>query len=250
MKPNDTETYGSPDTIIPMNIVIPLAGLDNRFTTFKPFIPFQGKPLIQHVVEQHELTAKDNLIFILLKHLEDQYHISNTLRNMFGNKIMIRILTHETKGAPCSILEGARDIIATPEPLLIELADVLRDLTDFNKYIRNVPSDIAGIIPIEPNRNIADRPWGYAQADSKGIFQNLIEKEYVTKPDNATMGLYFFSKGTEFIEATQQMIQNKSFVYNNNFFVGPIYNEYIQMQKKIRLHHVRIKHILGSPEDF
>ncbi len=163
---------------------------------------------------------------------------------------MIRILTRETKGAPCSILEGASDIIATPEPLLIELADVLRDLTDFNKYIRKVPSDIAGIIPVESNRRIEDRPWGYAQMSPDGTFQKLIEKEYVTKPDNATMGLYFLSKGTEFIEATQQMIQNKSFIYKKNYFVGPVYNEFVQMQKKIVLHHVRIKHILGSPEDF
>lgn len=235
---------------MPMNILIPLAGRDPRYTTFKPFMPFRGKPLIQHVVEQHEITPKDNLIFITLKEFEEKYNISKTLQDMFGKRIIIRVLSKETQGAPCSILEATLDIIDSDESLLIELADVLRDLSRFYKEIRNVSKDIAGIIPVEAHRTIADRPWGYAQTTADGIFQKLIEKVYVQKPDNATMGLYFFSKGKEFVQSTKQMIEKKSFVYNNNYFVGPVYNELVQNGKKIVLSHVRIKHILGSPEDF
>lgn len=235
---------------MPMNILIPLAGRDPRYTTFKPFIPFQGKPLIQHVVEQHEISLKDNLIFILLKELEEEYNISTKLQDMFGNRIIIRILPKETRGAPCSILEGAFDIINTEKPLLIELADVLRDLKRFNHEIRNVHADIAGIIPVEPHRLLADRPWGYVTITSNETMKQLVEKHLTSKPGYATMGLYFFTKGKDFVEASQQMITNNSFVYNNNYFVGPVYNELAQMGKKIILSHVRIKHILGSPEDF
>lgn len=242
--------YSPPATIMPMNILIPLAGRDPRYTTFKPFIPFQGKPLIQHVVEQHQLSSKDNLIFIVLKELEEQYNISKKLQNMFGNRIIIRVLPKETKGAPCSILEGASDLINSEESLLIELADVLRDLSDFHKEIHNVPKDIAGIIPVEPNRLIVDRPWGYVTVNNNGAMKQLIEKQNATHPGYATMGLYFFSKGKEFVQCAKQMIEQNSFVYNNNYFVGPVYNEYVQMKKKITLSHVRIKHILGSPEDF
>ena len=233
-----------------MNIVIPLAGKDPRYTTFKPFIPFYGKPLISHIVEQHRITDTDKLIFILLKEFEEQYAVSTQLKVLFGDKIILRILPHETKGAPCSILEGAENIINTNEPVLIELGDVLRDLTSFHQEIRNVGPDISGIIPVEQDRLIGDRPWGYITTDSNGTMKQLIEKEYPEKPGNATMGLYFFSKGSDFVRATKDMIRNNSFVYNGNYFVGPVYNELIHNSKKITLSHVRIKHILGSPEDF
>lgn len=233
-----------------MNIIIPLAGKDPRFTTFKPFIPFERKLLIEHVVQQHLITEQDKLIFIILKEFEEHFSVSTKLTELFGNNIIIRTLPGMTKGSPCSILEATHNLINNDEPVLIELADVLRDLTTFNKEIRNVPPDFAGIIPIEQNRLMSDRPWGYVTLNSDGTVQQLIEKHSPTKPGYATMGLYFFSKGNEFIKATESMIKNNSFIYNNNYFVGPVCNELIHEGKKIITTHVRIKHILGSPSDF
>ncbi|CAN5234492.1 glycosyltransferase family 2 protein [soil metagenome] len=227
-----------------MNLIIPLAGRDPRFTTFKPFIPFHGKPLIYHVVAQHQLQHGDKLIFILLQEHETQYNASKKLIELFGKEIIIRILENETQGAPSSILLGARDLIDNDEPILIELADVLRDLQPFYEDIKNVSNSIAGIIPVQENMNIVDRPWGYVYIDKQGNVAELKEKQFITKPERATMGLYYFSKGHDFVKAAKLMIEKNSFIYKNNYFVGPVYNELISEGKNVMTYHVKIHQIL------
>src|SRR3989344_6987144 len=112
-----------------MNIVVPLAGSDPRFAGLpKPLIPIRGRLLIEHILERHRITKNDRLIFIILEEHERTFGMSEKLRSAFGSGIIIRTLARETKGSPCSVLEGAKDLVDNDEDVLIELGDVLRDL--------------------------------------------------------------------------------------------------------------------------
>ncbi len=228
-----------------MNIVIPLAGRDpDPHAPYKPFTTVHGQPLITHVVNQHTITRADRLIFILLKEHELQYGVSDRLYKLFGSNICIRLIHEETKGAPCSILQAATDLIHSPEPLLIELADVLRDLSAFYKQVKQDMKKTAGIIPVEKNRLIHGRPWGYVTVNEEGRVAHLYEKQQPTTPGYATMGLYFFSHGSDFVSAAQTMIEQNSFVYEDRYFVGPVYNELIKTGNEISISHVRINTII------
>ena len=66
--------------------------------------------------------------------------------------------------------------------------------------------------------------------------------------DNATVGIYFWKKGCDYVKYAEQMIK-KNIRVNNEFYVCPVYNEAIMDQKKIRIKTIDKMWGIGTPED-
>lgn len=232
-----------------MNLIIPLAGKDPHFEgVYKPFIKVDGGVLIEHVVAQHDLKKIKRIIFIILREHENKYHVSEKLKKLFPNKTHIRIVEDLTRGSPCSILEAAKDLINSNEELIIDLGDVIRDLTRFYQDINQKKRGVRGIIPVD-KKLLKDRRWGYIYLNRKGHVRYLHEKTLKPRSQLATMGLYYFASGKDFIRAARQMIKNYHYMFRNNFFVGPIYNELIKMKKKVIISENPIKYLVLYPKD-
>ena len=266
-----------------MNVIIPLAGKDPRFPDLpKLLIDVRGKPLLAYILERLRIdtfdgfdkltTSKlsvnlfepepqsrrpersrriepgDQLIFVVLKEDVEKFNIDRTLKNIAGAQAIIRVLSNVTQGSPCSILEAARDLIDNDTDLLVELGDVLRNVENLYKDIATCRSDVSGIIPVE-RRDMTGRPFGYVRTDENGFAEALLEKELTYAAPWATMGLYYFSRGKDFVWAAEAMIKNKSFTYKDLFFVGPIYNELIKRGDKVIVSQNIIETMLGTPEE-
>jgi hypothetical protein len=65
---------------------------------------------------------------------------------------------------------------------------------------------------------------------------------------HATVGFYYWKKGSDFVKYAEQMI-NKNIRVNNEFYVCPVYNEAILDNKKILNFQVDKMWGLGTPED-
>lgn len=61
-------------------------------------------------------------------------------------------------------------------------------------------------------------------------------------------GIYYYKKGSEYVKYAEQMIE-KNIRVKNEFYVAPIYNEYILDNKKIKTYNVEKMLGLGTPED-
>jgi dTDP-glucose pyrophosphorylase len=66
--------------------------------------------------------------------------------------------------------------------------------------------------------------------------------------DNATVGIYFWKKGSDYVKYAEQMIE-KNVRTNNEFYVAPVFNEAIEDGKKIRLKQIDKMWGIGTPED-
>ncbi len=232
-----------------MNIVIPLAGKDPRFKELpKPLIEMRGKLLIERILERHHILQSDKLTFIVLQEHNQQFAISEKLSAAFGKGIVVRTIPKLAQGSPCTILDGARDLIDNDEDILIELGDVLRNIDNLYRDIRNNKKNVAGIIPID-RRTMVGRLWGYVVLDEKGNAAALREKEEVPSSDLATMGLYYFSRGRDFVWAVEEMIRRRSYLYHDMFFVGPVYNELIRRGGAVAISENKIEAVLGSQEE-
>jgi dTDP-glucose pyrophosphorylase len=80
----------------------------------------------------------------------------------------------------------------------------------------------------------------------EGLVTEVQEKKWISP--YATVGLYGWKKGSDFVKYAKQMI-SKNIRVKNEFYVCPVYNESIQDG-----HHVRVKLCtgmwgLGVPED-
>ena len=73
------------------------------------------------------------------------------------------------------------------------------------------------------------------------------EKEVIS--NEATVGIYNYQRGKDFVEYAHQMIE-KNIRVNNEFYVAPVYNEMIEAGKKIVYHNVgESMYGLGTPSD-
>ena len=95
-----------------------------------------------------------------------------------------------------------------------------------------------------------DPRWSFVELDASGGVSRVVEKEVVS--DMATVGVYGFRRGRDFVAAADRMISRDRRA-KGEFYVAPVFNELIAEGKKVAVHPVgRLDEAmfgLGTPED-
>lgn len=227
-----------------MNILIPMAGDGKRFTnanyTFpKPLIDVLGKPMVQVVVDNIDIEA--NYIFIVKEEHYNKYNLKYLL-NILAPNCKIITVKETTEGAACTALL-AKEYINNDESLLIANSDqfIVWDSSDFmyNMIENRVDGGILTFKNVHPK-------WSYAKTDENGIVSEVAEKKPIS--DNATVGIYYWSRGKDYVKYAEEMIKEDIRV-NNEFYICPVFNRAIKDGKKIKIYPVEKMFGLGTPED-
>jgi dTDP-glucose pyrophosphorylase len=229
-----------------MKILIPMAGEGSRFAkegyTFpKPLIDVSGKPMIQVVTENLDFDA--TYIFLVRKqHLEKYSGLRTTLDRITNGKFKVVEVDGLTEGAACTTLL-AKDLINDDEELLIANSDQVIEYSAENfKLLKSLtPTD--GIIF---TFNALHPKWSFVRVNSRGVIAELQEKNPIS--NIATCGIYWYRKGSDYVKYAEQMIQ-KNIRVNGEFYVAPVYNEYIHDGKMLIPFYVSKMHGIGTPED-
>ena len=227
-----------------MNVLIPMAGAGSRFAqagyTFpKPLIEVNGKPMIQCIVENLNIDA--HFIFIVQKEHYEKYNLNQVLK-LIKPDCDIVLIDGMTEGAACTTLE-AKDLINNENPLLIANSDQIVEW-DSNEclYAFDADSIDGGILTFK-----ATHPkWSYAKIGEDGFVEQVAEKNPIS--DNATVGIYYWKHGSDYVKYAEQMIE-RNIRTNNEFYVCPVFNEAIEDGKKIRVKQVEKMWGIGTPED-
>jgi hypothetical protein len=64
----------------------------------------------------------------------------------------------------------------------------------------------------------------------------------------ANVGIYGWSKGSDYVKYAQRMIE-KNIRTNNEFYIAPVYNEAIADEKIVMPYFVDAMYGVGTPED-
>lgn len=231
-----------------MNIVIPMAGRGSRFANEgyvlpKPLIDVHGKPMIECVT--HNITPKceHRFIYLCLQEHLDKYNLENRLKEMSPGCIVVPV-NHVTEGAACTVLL-AEKYIDNNDALMIANSDQYVDI-DINDYIFAMDNSDGLIMTM-----YADDPkWSFIKYDSEKYVTLVREKEVIS--DEATVGIYNFRKGSDFVKYAHQMIE-KNIRVNNEFYVAPVYNEMIADSMKVKFYNIGSEdhgmYGLGIPSD-
>lgn len=228
-----------------LNIVVPMAGRGSRFADAgyvmpKPLIEIYGHAMIEYVTKNIAPDCDHNFIFICQKSHIEKYHLDDMLETITRGCVIIPI-DYITEGAACTVLL-AEKYIDNDDSLMIANSDQFVD-TDINEYIKAI-GDNDGLIMTMP----ANHPkWSYIKYDDDGYVTMVREKEVIS--NEATVGIYNYSRGADFVKYAHQMI-DKNIRVNNEFYVAPVYNEMIDAGYKIVYKNVgNAMHGLGVPED-
>lgn len=232
-----------------INVLIPMAGEGSRFAlagyTFpKPIIEVNGDPMIKVVTDNLNLDA--NYIFIIRKEHDEKFNISSTLKQIKPGCKIVHV-DKLTDGAACTTLL-AKEYIDNENPLLIANSDQFVEW-DSCEFYHSINTDIDGSIltfeSVHPK-------WSYVKLDSDGNVTQVAEKEVIS--NQATIGIYYFRKGSEYVKYAESMISKnirygQSFNGKGEFYVAPVYNEAIEDGKIIKTFNVDKMWGLGTPED-
>jgi dTDP-glucose pyrophosphorylase len=223
-----------------INVLIPMAGLGSRFAEKgydkpKPLIDVNGVPMIKAVV--NSLGVNGNYIFIVQKQHSVVYHLLDVLDEIVPGCKIVEI-DGLTDGAARTTL-FAKDLINNDTPLLIANSDqvITWDSVQFSLLLAS--GDVIALF------KDTDPKWSYAQIEDFKV-SRVAEKEVIS--DNASVGVYGWQKGSDYVKYAEQMIE-KNIRTNNEFYICPVYNEAIADGHKVIPYFVQEMHGIGTPED-
>lgn len=233
------------------NIVIPMAGAGSRFAKAnfvdpKPLISVLGRPMIQVVVDNLTPVREHRFIFICQRAHVLEYGLRDKL-SRFAPGCAIVEIDGLTEGAACTVL-AAESHIDNDIPLMIANSDQFIE-ADIDRYLDSMDQrELDGLIM---TMSANDPKWSFVENDAAGHVVRVVEKEVISS--EATVGIYNFRHGKDFVRAAKAMIGKNDRV-NGEFYVAPAYNELIAAGSKIGIYNIgddsgNGMHGLGTPDD-
>lgn len=231
-----------------INIVIPMAGAGSRFARNgfslpKPLISVHGIPMIRLVIENIRPSCPHRFIFVAQNCHIKTYGLKEKLTHWISDCSIVGI-DGLTDGAACTVLKAC-SFINNNEPLMIVNSDQYIDarIDDYLNFCNNYDGAVMTMH--------ADNPkWSFIERDKSGIIKRIVEKEVIS--DEASVGIYNFARGCDFVSAAEEMI-NSDMRINGEFYVAPVYNLLIARGKRIACYTIGSvgngMYGLGTPED-
>ena len=234
-----------------LNIVIPMAGLGSRFANAgyadpKPLIPVQGVPMIRLVIENMRPAQPHRFIFICQRAHVAAYGLQDKLTAWGGPGTLVVAIDGLTQGAACTVL-AARAHIDGDAPMMVVNSDQWCDVQVDDYLATMAAGQLDGLIM---TMTANDPKWSFVGLDAAGHVQRVVEKQVIS--DEATVGIYNFRRGADFVRAADAMIAADERV-NNEFYVAPVYNRLIGEGQRVGIHNIGAEaagmYGLGIPAD-
>jgi dTDP-glucose pyrophosphorylase len=234
-----------------MQIVIPAAGLGSRFAAQdyklpKPLINVNGKTMISRVVDcfagiEEVAWQKPNFIFIVQQEHCKSYGLDKELERIAPGCTIIQI-NGQTEGAACTVLL-AKEHINSDEELIVANSDQIFEI-DWEDFFYTLDADVPdGVILTFDNNH---PKWSYVKTNTFGYVTEVKEKQVIS--NHATVGVYYFEKGSDAVWAIEDMI-SKNLRFKGEFYFCPAYQQLIDAGKYIITYEVDKMVALGTPED-
>lgn len=212
-----------------MNILILAAG-DPLFDVHDGNYPLcltelEGVPVIERIVNSCKLLDAEKIIFAFRKEEANRFHLDNIVNLLTPNAVTIKVEGH-TPGAACTALL-AIPYIDNDQELMVLSANELVDIdlqVLVNKFrSRQLDAGIVTFASIHPR-------YSYVRLNVDGLVTEATEKNPIS--NHATVGLYWYARGKDFVAAIKNIIRKDAHV-DGVFYICPAFNEMILNQAKI-----------------
>lgn len=233
-----------------LNIVVPMAGRGSRFVKEgydlpKPLIDVNGKHMIEVVINNLKPKCEHRFIFVCQQEHLEQYNLEEIFRKNC-NSFKVVGIDGITEGAAITVLK-ARQYIDNDNPLMIANSDQWID-ADINDYLDDINTrHLDGSML---TMKASDPKWSYAKVNEDNMVTEVVEKIVVS--DEATVGIYNFSKGNDFCDFADYMIK-ENIRSNGEFYVAPVYTYMASNNRKIGVYNIGSEahgmYGLGIPSD-
>ena len=239
-----------------MQIIIPMSGYGERFrrvgyTTPKPLIEIDGKPIIAHVIDM--FPGEQDFIFICnQEHLSNaDYRMEEILKKYCPSGQIVGIPPH--KLGPIHAVQQIEHLIDLNRPTIVNYCDFTCywDWLHFKEFVNK--SKCVGAIPAYKGfhpHTLGSTNYAYIQ-EKNGWIQDIQEKQPYT--DNrmeefASSGTYYFSSGQIMGDAFRHTMDQKLNV-GGEYYVSLAYKPLLSENQQVAVYPLQHFMQWGTPED-
>lgn len=212
-----------------MNVLILAAGSEYHTERWDgyPFLlaEIEGVMLIELLLRNCVKLNPSRIICAVREEDIKQCHIDSVIKLIVADSHILEI-NRPTKGAACTALLAIEQLTLDDELLIMNAGDLVQnDLNPIIENFRNKDAD-GGMVVFD---SLHPR-YSFVRMDNNGHVLEVAEKRPISR--NATAGVYWFRKASDFIQCCQNMIFKDAQV-NGRFYISLIFNEMILKQKII-----------------
>lgn len=228
-----------------INIVIPMAGAGSRFRVAgydlpKPFIEFDGKMMIEHVLSSFSNINANFILVLQEKFLTEQKEQLEILKSKYTLDFVT--VPKLTMGAAITALAAHKKINLEYDIIFADSDNIFspEDIHKFLYYVRSNSLD-GGILTIN-----SDKPcYSFASVDDKGYLIETKEKEVIS--NHAITGVYYFKSLEQFKDSVIDLVV-ESDLSKGEFYMSNVYNHLRKITDKIGIFDIKHFGCVGTPE--
>jgi dTDP-glucose pyrophosphorylase len=183
-----------------VHIVVPMAGEGSRFanagyTVPKPFIEFNGKMMIEHVLDSLAREGAEYTVIIKQEFKDKHGEQLAKLQRDYGLKFVT--VNGKMQGAATTVMI-IHKALNNATPVLFADCDNIFGEGVINRFLddaleRKLEGSLLTFHSTDPR-------YSFAKTDGEGRVVAMKEKEAIS--DHAICGAYYFGKGEDFVDAT------------------------------------------------
>lgn len=246
-----------------IQIIIPMAGLGTRFTSYgfktnKYLLPIniQLQPMIELAITSLNISEPCKYFFII----NEENGYNQSLRNLlteickkYGFIYEIRSVSKLTEG-PASTVSIIRDILDMDQPIIVSNSDQVLENWDFKKFINTCKNYDGCVLTYEPNYPLeidATDKHSFVRLSEEGVVTECREKIVLSK--KALVGVHYFSSAALFFDAYDYMVQHNMRAPNGEFYLSLCYQSMLEMGKTVGIHNIQPDETfwpVGEPDDY
>ncbi len=254
-----------------MKIVIPMAGRGSRFSALaderpeyrvpKPFILVRGIPMVRWATASYPFLQQfpgddkpvkfSDLIFVILKEHDDQWHVADQLRALYSPEIKIIVTPEVTRGA-AETVSLAREYLDSDEDFISSDSDLYTPLGALWNFLPTKQPDTVGVLSIVPSADLDPAAWSFVVVDENGHAKEIREKDPALHAQGAPgiVGSYYFSSGRQFLREVDAMIAENDMSGmpgKQEFYMSQVHQRFCRQGRRVELVWVPEQWMLGTP---
>ena len=233
-----------------LHIIMPMAGEGSRFvnegwSTPKPLIEINDKPMFIRAIESIATDAKIKYSFIVRKNHIETYEIDKRIKYHLPDANIFSV-SKTNRGAVETCLV-AESVIEDDDAVIVMDCDLefkSKDFVDNINALLNVSHTKCGGALLSFDSDLPK--YSYAELDEFGFVVRTAEKEVIS--NHALCGAYFFTSGKRFKEVAHQLLNEPEFK-KPEYYVSLLYNYLLAADEYVHLTKVDKYYSYGTPEE-
>lgn len=219
-----------------LHIIMPMAGAGSRFakagfTTPKPLIKVEGKPMFIKALSALEpIKANKHFTIIIREEHDKQYNLAKQLKDLLPEANIV--ITNEPPRGALVDAHRAKPYLKPDEGVLVMDCDIWLGSQEYFSMIEDSlkdTSDIdAGLLVFH-----SDQPrFSYAELDDDKLVKRTAEKVVISP--YAIAGGYFIARADTFTASAEAEFEKPLGEGRPEYFMSYLYNTFIEQVKKVK----------------